>query len=210
MKTTPPWETRRHLLISWRDDPDARALVDGDSPLLTEDRKVAHYSRQTRFARQWCRNGQNIVFMTPDLLTVWCSFRPTPGKAVRQDTLEAWECTLFRNENAVRIARGLEPIESSVLIRESVALTWAIWGEAPKDGVITFVKPEKVLTEIPGYCYRRAGWRRTGYASDGKPRFTAPRLPYVPDWRMWAFKGNVDHAWRKRLEQRQGVFDFGA
>lgn len=69
-------------LITDKGDPDARRLVDGE---LDDLNNVPHYSRQTVGARQFTRNGQNLVFLTADARAVWVTFRPTPGKAVRQD-----------------------------------------------------------------------------------------------------------------------------
>lgn len=148
-------------LITDKGDQDVRRLIDGES--IGE---APHYSRQSPGNRQYCRNGQNLVFVTSDLLATWITFRPTPGKAIRQDKLDAWECALFRNEG---------PILSSILIREAVLLTCALWGLWPKHGFITYIKADAVRTQIPGYCYRRAGWVRWGAAHDGKPRLRAPK-----------------------------------
>ena len=173
-------------LITDKGDPDARRLVDGE---FTNG--IPHYSRQTPGARMFTRNGQNLVFITPDALAVWVTFRPTPGKAVRSDKLEAWECALFRNEG---------PYLSSELIREAVELSWSLWGIPPKDGIITFVKPSAVQSQIPGYCYKRAGWRRVGYSSDGKPRFKSPRPKIVRHWTEWGFKDTRGGKLRLQLE----------
>lgn len=154
-----PW---RRWLITDKGDPDARALVDGVSV-----GKAPHYSRQTPGASLFTRNGQNLVFLLEDCLAVWVTFRPTPGKATRPDRLDAWECALFRNEGHV---------VSSELVREAHLLSAAIWGSIPMDGLITFVQPDRIQSEIPGYCYRRAGWKHRGASSDGKPKLVAPRL----------------------------------
>lgn len=60
-------------LITDKGDQDVRLLAD------------EHYTRQTPGALSFTRNGQNLVFVTPDLLAGWVTFRPTPGKAQRQD-----------------------------------------------------------------------------------------------------------------------------
>lgn len=173
-------------LITDKGDPDARALVDGESV-----GKLPHYSRQTPGARLFTRNGQNLVFLTDDARAVWVTFRPTPGKAKRADGLDAWERALFRNEG---------PVLSSQLIREAVSLSWALWGVPPPDGLITFVRPDRVASGLAGYCFRRAGWRRVGYSKDGKPMFRAPRIPAVPDWRAWAWRGERGGILRRALE----------
>ena len=157
-------------LISDKGDPVARRLVDG----ITVN-GAPHYSRQTPGAKQWTRNGQNLVFVTANGLAVWCTFRPTPGKATRPDGLDAWECTMFRNEGG-----GL----SSELIQEAHLLSLALWGATPRDGLITFIRPDRVRSRNPGYCYKRAGWAVNGAARDGKPRLRAPEVDpgAVPHW----------------------------
>ncbi|GEL75181.1 hypothetical protein [Myxococcus virescens] len=178
---------KRHWLITDKGDPAALALVDGVSV-----GKAPHYSRQQPGTRSFTRNGQNLVFITADALACWVTFRPTPGKAVRPDGRDVWECALFRNEG---------PHLSSALIREAVALTCALWGTPPPGGIVTFVRPDKVDSGLPGYCYRRAGWRRKGASKDGKPMFRAPRIGVVPDWREWAWSGDRGGKLRRALEQ---------
>lgn len=183
-------------LITDKGDDRARALVDGETTT-----GLPHYSRQTPGSRLFTRNGQNLVFMTADCLAVWVTFRPTPGRATRPDGLAAWECAVFRNEDRYR-ASGARLL-SSALIREAVALTWALWGEAPRDGLITFVKPACVASGLPGYCFRRAGWKRTGYSSDGKPRFTAPCPREIPHWSTWSWHGPRGGLLRRTLESKE-------
>jgi hypothetical protein len=196
----------RHWLITDRGDPDTRALVDGAEYGLRP-----HYSRQTPGAVQWCRNGETLVFITRDGFSLWAIHRPSPGAnndkgtpILRQDKRAAWECTLFRNENLLRKMRRSKPrfLLSSTLIREAVALTCAIWGPAPADGIITFVKPSGLTpgrSSTPGACYLAAGWTTDRPASDGKPCFRAPPLDIVPDWYAWDFKGDRGGAVRFRL-----------
>lgn len=173
-----------HWLITDKGDPEARKLVDGEVEGL--DGKP-HYSRVTPGSPQFTRNGQNLVFIHPSNLAVWVTFRPTPGKAKRTDNLDAWECALFRNETHLLGADGV--VKSSILIREAVLLSYSLWLPSPTDGFITYIKPECVKTEVPGYCYRRAGWKHWGYAADGKPRLKAPKKPdAIPHWSMWRFK----------------------
>lgn len=169
-----------HWLITDKGDPDARRLVDGETT-----GSLPHYSRQSPGSRLFTRNGQNLVFITDDLLAVWVTFRPTPGKAHRSDGLDARECALFRNEG---------PTKSSELIREAVELSIALWGVIPHDGMITFIKPECVgkgnLFHVAGYCYRRAGWKRWGSSSDGKPRLRAPLPKMIRSRIEWRWKGD--------------------
>lgn len=95
------------FLLYWeitdKGDPDALALVDGVTELIKGRSGFGkpHYSRQQPGTRFFTRNGQNLVFITPDKLAVWVTFRPTPGKAVRPDKRDAWECSMFRNEGPI-------------------------------------------------------------------------------------------------------------
>ena len=166
--------------ITDKGDQDCRRLAD------------AHYSRQTPGARSFTRNGQNLVFVTPDLRAVWVTFRPTPGKATRPDKLDAWECALFRNTG---------PLLSSDLIAEAHQLSVALWGTPPPDGFITFVKPECVRSPNPGYCYKMAGWRKRGQSTDGKPRLDAPPL-HVPisPLSSWKWHGKRGGLLREKIE----------
>lgn len=74
---------------------------------------------------------------------------------------QAWDgqmginCTVFRNESDVR---------ASLLIREAAALAWSRW---PGERLFTYVDPGKVQSEVPGYCFRRAGWKRIGTSKGG-------------------------------------------
>lgn len=186
-------------LITDRGDPATLALVDGAEYGLRP-----HYSRQSPGAKQWCRNGETLVFITRDGFSLWATHRPSPGKSVRQDKREAWECTLFRNENLLRKMRRSTPrfLLSSDLIREAVALTCAIWGPMPKDGLITFVKPSALTpgrSSEPGACYIAAGWTADVPARDGKPCFRAPALDILPEWWRWDFKNDRGGAVRLRL-----------
>lgn len=173
--------------ITDKGDQDARILAD------------YHYSRQTPGATMFTRNGQNLVFITEDLLATWVTFRPTPGKATRQDGLDAWECALFRN---------VGPHLSSRLIREAVSLSLSIWGPAPPDGIITYVKEDAVQTDLKGYCYRRAGWRRVGYSSDGKPMFRAPRADFIEDLESWCF--HEDRGGKLRIAIESGTHSWSS
>jgi hypothetical protein len=108
-----------------------------------------HYSRQTPGSNQCCRPGVNLVLTLDDGTAAWVTWRPIP-EVGRKDGLEAWECTLFRNEG-----RRL----SSELVREATAITHRRWGWPPRDGLITAVDPARTKPKRhPGYCFRLAGW----------------------------------------------------
>lgn len=181
--------------ITDKGDPRARYLVDHG----VDD--SAHYSRQTRGAAQWTRNGENIVLLSVDELAVWATHRPSPGKAVRPDGRDAWECTLFRNCGTVL---------SSELIREAAAVTFALWtgglgDPLPIDGLITYVKPSAIRSPNPGYCYKRAGWTKAPPARDGKPCFRAPEPESIEDWRAWEWVPGRGGKLRLLLETKAGL-----
>lgn len=113
-----------------------------------------HYTRQTRGSNQACRPGVNLCLLLDDGSAAWVVWRPIP-QVGRKDDLEAWECTLFRNEGRRR---------SSELVREALALVYRRWGWPPRDGVITAVGIEQTSgrrsrLHEPGHCFRVVGWR---------------------------------------------------
>lgn len=169
-----------HWLITDKGDQDVRLLADN------------HYSRRTPGSRQFCRNGQNLVFVTGALDAAWVTFRPTPGVAKRRDGLDAWECSLFRNTG---------PALSSDMILEAVELSLALWGEWPEHGLITYVKPSAVKSVNPGFCFKMAGWVRCGESADGKPMFRAPHPGVVRHWSEWKWRGDRGGKLRVSLSQ---------
>jgi hypothetical protein len=112
-----------------------------------------HYTRQTPGSNQACRPGHNLVLLLSDGSAGWVVWRPNP-EVGRKDELEAWECTIFRNEGS-RL--------SSDLILEAVALVHVRWGWPPRDGLITAVGIQETAARRsararPGQCFRAAGW----------------------------------------------------
>lgn len=112
-----------------------------------------HYTRQTKGDVQCCRPGVNLCFVLSDATAAWVVWRPIP-EVGRMDDLEAWECTLFRNEG-----RRL----SSELVREATTLTYRAWGWPPRDGLITAIGVSKTARrrgkgKPPGVCFQAAGW----------------------------------------------------
>ena len=131
-----PWR------MSWRADPVVRALAD------------RHYNRQKVGAAQFVPPGRCLVLKTRDGKAAWIASWPF-AEFAHHAWAGAWVNSLFRNESAHR---------SSDLIRWAVAHTRAYWPEVPALGIVSFVDPEKTLPkEVPGWCYRRAGWSHVGY-----------------------------------------------
>ncbi len=108
-----------------------------------------HYTRQSPGSPHCCRPGVNLCLLLDDHTAAWVSWRPIP-EVGRKDGLEAWECTLFRNEGT-RL--------SSELVAEATAITCRRWGWPPRDGLISAVDTTKTRRKRdPGRCYLRAGW----------------------------------------------------
>lgn len=122
-------------LITTRSDPAVRAL------------RSRHYSTLGSTGRTVGPPGRVLILRTSDGLAAWISHWPRADLAL--DGLDAFRCSLFRNEG---------PLRSSDLIRAAVALTERVWGRAP-DGWVTWIDPRAVASSIPGWCFRRAGWR---------------------------------------------------
>jgi hypothetical protein len=118
-------------------DPAVRALRD------------RHYSTKKPGGRTVGPPGRRLAFRTVEGDAAWVTHWPDPRLAL--DGVDAWRCSLFRNESGRR---------ASDLIREAMALTAAIWADRPCDGWLTYVEPGKLTSEVAGYCFRRAGWRR--------------------------------------------------
>lgn len=131
-----PW------LVTNKGDQQCRELAD------------RHYSRQTPGARLFTRPGKNLVLRTESADAVWVTW-----SGIRDDGVEAWECTIFRNESAHL---------SSELVREAVEVTLREWGTPPPDGIITYVDQSKVRSNNPGFCFLKAGWTKCGYSKRRK------------------------------------------
>lgn len=121
----------------------------------------AHYTRQKPGTPQATRPGVNLAMLLNDGTAGFVAWRPIP-EVGRQDNLEAWECTLFRNDG---------PHLSSVLILAAVNLVHRQWGWPPRDGFITAVGVvqtvrRRSIRSLPGQCFRMAGWVDFGHPSD--------------------------------------------
>lgn len=118
-----------------------RGRTDGHAQALAD----RHYSRRTPGASCFTPAGKALVLVTACGRATWA----TSWTQFPDDGLDAWRCTLFRNEGA-----GL----SSGLILAAMALTAELWGEAPPDGWVTWIQTNKVRSTNPGYCFLKAGW----------------------------------------------------
>lgn len=106
-----------------------------------------HYSRQKPGRGEVGPPGRKLVLVTPCERAMWCSH--WPKAELTMDGLDAWRCSVFRNEGA-----GL----SSELIVAAMSLTAEMWGELPEDGWVTWVDTRKIASPNPGFCFKQAGW----------------------------------------------------
>ena len=117
---------------------------DGDAACLELFER--HYSARPLAGRKlFVGPGERVVLRTwgGDALFVWRRFLDNLGA-------ERIECAVFRNES---------PHRASTLIRQADAIADRLW---PGRRRHTFVDARRVRSDVPGYCFRRAGWRATG------------------------------------------------
>lgn len=118
----------------------------------------AHYNRQKIGSPQFVPPGTCLVMLTEDRTALWVTSWPK-AEYVKHAWRGAWVNSLFRNEGNHL---------SSNLIRHGVAHTRAVWPNVPELGIVTFVDPSKTKDkEVPGWCYRRAGWTDVGRTAGG-------------------------------------------
>lgn len=100
--------------------------------------------------KQFMGPGQTIVLMTlqRDALFAWRKFIDDSGQ-------QGVNCSVFRNEG---------PLVASVMILEAEEHAWKKW---PGERLYTYVDPTEVKGTCPGYCFRRAKWKRCGETQRG-------------------------------------------
>jgi hypothetical protein len=117
-----------------------------------------HYNRQKIGSPQFAPPGRCVVFITYRADALWITSWPF-AQYVKHAWAGAWVCSCFRNESQIL---------SSTLIKEAVALTRGIYGDAPEKGMITFVDTSKTRRKRdPGRCYRKAGFKHVGFTKGG-------------------------------------------
>lgn len=137
----------RRWLVVPKFSPEACALAD------------RHYSRRKVGSPQFMPPGQTLVLLGNDIPAVFGWWRPHPSSGLKATNgLDGWTCTIFRNESDVR---------SSDLILEAEAMLADRFDCGPS-GLITYVWSAKVKSKNPGFCFRKAGWSRTGVSADGR------------------------------------------
>lgn len=118
-----------------RGDPIGRQLAD------------RHYSRQHPGSSQFMPPGRVLVYLTSDGMALWGTHWPDARLAL--DKLDAWRCSIFRNEGSAL---------SSKLIETAMLATARDWSARPLDGWLTYVRPGAIKSANPGYCFKLAGW----------------------------------------------------
>lgn len=196
----------KYWRLTDKGDPHCLALVDG-----WIDGQI-HYSRQTPGSALFTRNGQNIVLVAYNRrrpVATWVSFRPTPGKAVRQDGRDAIECALFKLVVDHGLAKSTGgKLRASHLIGEARELTHALWG-TPVGGLITFFDEEKTRQRREschpvGWSYRMDDWIDAPPSKGGRPCLRAPTTWGPIDIRDWKWSGTRGGRLRDELT-RGGV-----
>lgn len=116
-----------------------------------------HYSRRKVGSPQFMPPGQTLILLTPKADALFGWWRPHPDAGIKaMNGLDGWTCTIFRNEG--------EQL-SSALVLEAEGELVKRFGCGP-DGMLTYVWDAKVASENPGYCFKRAGWKRVGRSAD--------------------------------------------
>jgi hypothetical protein len=141
-----------------------------ESDVVANELADRHYSRQTPGCGQVGGPGRRLVLVTSCNRALWLTHYPRPDLA--QDGLDAYRCSIFRNEGAAL---------SSELIVAAMELTEELWGPAP-DAWVTWVDTRKVRSTNPGYCFMRAGWWRDDDWQPARGRRRKIRLRAAAVW----------------------------
>ncbi len=141
-----------HWTVSHKYDKRGAQLADG------------HYSRRTVGSPQFMPPGQTLVLVRDDAVFGW--WRPHPDSGLRaMNGLDGWTCTIFRNVGPVLSSKLILAAERELAARH----------DCGPDGLLTYVDARKVASANPGYCFKAAGWRRSGRARKGdKPLLWKP------------------------------------
>lgn len=122
-----------------------------------------HYSHRDyadgRNPRLFVGPGEKMVLLTQNCqaLFVWRKFIDDSGQ-------QGVNCAVFRNEGGRGCANGSHRHNSSNLIIHAVEIAWQHW---PGERLYTYVNAAKILSANPGYCFKRAGWRKCGETKGG-------------------------------------------
>lgn len=145
---TPSWSALMLPNINWL------PIKDGDSRAFNLfSRHYSYQSYRDGRRRPGYRNrfliagpGEKMVLLTQDCkaLFIWRRFIDKSGQ-------NGINCAVFRNEG---------DILSSHLILEAEQLAWNRW---PDQRLYTYVNANKIQSDNPGYCFKKAGWLQCGF-----------------------------------------------
>jgi hypothetical protein len=121
-----------------------------------------HYSRRTPGSPQFMPPGQTIVLVSRDKQALWGWWRPHPSSGLKSmNGLDGWTCSIFRNTGGV--------LSSELVLDAERMLAWSGVDCGPS-GMITYVWCKRVQSPNPGFCFQRAGWKKTGWSADRRKR----------------------------------------
>lgn len=119
-----------------------------------------HYSRRKIGSPQFMPPGQTVILLGADDAAVFGWWRPDPSSGIKaMNGLDGWTCTIFRNEGARR--------SSDLILLAEIALVQTGHTCGPS-GFITYVWDKKIRSSNPGYCFKQAGYVRTGRSADNR------------------------------------------
>lgn len=150
-----PWTNS--LVTSWAADPELSMLSD------------RHYSRQTPGAAQFCPSGRKLILRNTQGTVVFAWLYPE-DHIKRADGQAGYNCTIFRNES--------ERLSSDIIL-EAEQLAVKKWGP---NRAYTYIDPAKVRSRNPGYCFKRAGWKKVGESKSGKVLLEKMLTQGTPSW----------------------------
>lgn len=84
---------------------------------------------------------------------------------------DGWTCTIFRNTSPW--------LSSSLILLAEMALVRSGAGCGP-DGLLTYVWRAKIRSVNPGYCFKKAGWKKIDVSADGRKDLL---------WKPWNLAG---------------------
>ena len=151
-----------------------------------------HYScyqyADGRVRKLFCGPGEKMVLMTErqDALFVWRKFRDDSGQV-------GLNCAVFRNESNIL---------SSELIIEAERCAYTRW---PGERMYTYVNPQKIKSNNPGCCFKKAGWKICGETKGGLLIFEKQmdKWNIAPKTAMQSIYGSMDY-----VERERRVIDF--
>ena len=130
---------------------------DADCLALYEKHYSAHRYADGRVRKLFCGPGEKVVLRTIDgaAFFVWRQFRDDCIDQRTGERQDGINCAAFRNEGTH---------QSSELVRQADAIADCIW---PDRRHYTYVNAKRIQSANPGFCFKRAGWKRCGVTKGG-------------------------------------------